>query len=73
MVMMDTASDEYIKLVGKIRQKSAEKAFISSTSSLSLKLGDKVLVYRENKGRWEPKTFVSRDENAIIVMDKSGE
>ncbi len=46
MMMMDTATDEHVKLIGKIRLKTVEKAFIPSTPSPSLKFGDRVLVYR---------------------------
>ena len=73
MMMMDTATDEHVKLIGKIRLKTVEKAFIPSTPSPSLKFGDRVLVYRWTTVRWEPKAFVSRDETTIIVMDKSEE
>ena len=56
-----------------MRLKAAEKAFVPSTPPLSLQFGDEMLVYRETEGIWEPRTFVSRDDNMIFVMEPGEE
>jgi len=72
MMMITTAREEYLKIVGNIRLKTAEKAFIPKTLPLSVETGDKVLVYREKSGKWEPRFFVSRDENVIYIREPDG-
>eukprot|EP00171_Calliarthron_tuberculosum_P006096 IDg6096t1 len=69
MKMMETAREEYLQIVAKIRMKQAEKAFIPKTPSTSLRYGDNVLVYREESDRWEPRMFISRNENVIQVLE----
>lgn len=72
MMMMEKAREEYMKIVGSMRLKQAEKAFIPTTPPTTLTYGDKVLVYRETTGRWEPRNFVSRNENTILVYEPDG-
>ena len=48
--MMETAGEEYINIIMKRRLETSEKAFVPSTPPLSLKFGDKILVYRETSG-----------------------
>ena len=73
MMMLETAREEYIDLVAKIRLKQSEKAFIPSRPPITLQYGDKVLVYRESGKRWEPRMFVSRNENTILVAEPNGD
>ena len=47
MMMLETALEEYINLVAKLKPRQSEKAFIPSRPLVTLKYGDKVLVYRE--------------------------
>ena len=73
MMMLETAREEYINLVAKIRLKQSEKAFIPSRPPPTLEYGDKVLVYREAVKRWEPRKFVSRNENHVIISEPNGD
>ncbi len=51
-----------------MKLKAVQKALVPSTPSLPLKFGDRILVYGETTGRWEPRTFVSRNEHNINVL-----
>lgn len=73
MMLMEKAREEYMKIIAEMRLKTAEKAFIPKSPSLELKYGDKVLVYRDTTRRWEPRTFVSRNENSILVIEPNGD
>ena len=73
MMMLETAREEYINLVAKIKLKQSEKAFIPSRPPVTLQYGDKVLVYRESGKRWEPRMFVSRNESTILVAEPNGD
>ena len=72
MMMMETAREESTKIIGEIRLRAAEKAFVSSTPPLSVQYGDKILVYRDTSVHWGPRTFVSRNDDTILVMEPNG-
>lgn len=73
MMMMETAREQYMKIVGQIRLKQAERAFIPWTPSPTLFFGDKVLVYHEKTGRWELRTFISGNESIILIREPDGD
>lgn len=72
MMLMENAREEYMKIVAEMRLKRAAKAFVHKTLSVELKYGDKVLVYRDTTRRWESRTFVSRNDHSIIVIEPNG-
>ena len=73
MKILETAREKYISLVAKMRLRQAEKAFVPRTPPTTLKFGDRILVYRETTGRWEPRKFVSRNDQEILVEEPNGE
>ena len=73
MMMLETTREEYINLMAKIRLRQSEKAFVPSRPPLSLKYGDKVLVFRETVKRWKPRKFVSGNENIILIAEAYGD
>lgn len=72
MIAVEQTCEEYIKIVTKLRLKTAEKTFVPKSPPLSLKYNDKVLVYRNTTGRWEHRTFVARDESTITLIEPDG-
>ena len=73
VMIIETARDGYTKLVGNMRLKTGQKAFIPKSTPNSLGHGDKILVYRDTSERWEPRTFISRNENTILVLEPGGD
>ncbi len=71
--MMEKAREEYMKIVGTMRLKTAKKAFVPRSPPTTLLYGDKVLVYRDTIGWLEPRSFVSRKDHTILVIESSGE
>ena len=72
-MMTETAREEYVKAIRRIRLKQAERAFVLRSLSTDVQYGDEVLVYRATTGRWEPRAFVSRNVHHIFVLEPSGE
>ncbi len=73
MVMIEKAGEEYVKIVGTMRLKTAEKAFFPRSPPTTLQYGDKGLVYTDTTGRWEPRLFVSRNDHTTLVIELSRE
>ncbi len=71
--MMQTAREQYISVVAEMRLRQAEKACTPRAPPTSLQFGDKVLVYHESSRRWEPRIFISRNENSILVQEPETE
>lgn len=72
LMMIEKAREEYLKIISTMRLKQAEKGFVPKRPSLELQHGDKVLVYRDTSGRWEPRTFLNRTEHVINVYEPNG-
>lgn len=73
LLMMEKAKEEYLEIVGNIRLRQAEKAFVPGAPPTTLEYGDKVLLYGDTTSRWEPSLFVSRNKDKILVMEANGE
>ncbi len=56
-----------------MRLKTAEKAFVPRSPPTTLQYGDKVHVYQDTSGQWEPRSFVSRNDHEILVIEPNGE
>lgn len=70
--MLQTARNEYISIVARLRLKQSEKAFIPPVPPSTLQFGEKVLVYSDTTARWEPRTFISRNEPTVLVKEPNG-
>ncbi len=50
-MMIETACEEYLEVIGEIHLKQAERAFIPSFLPTDIQYRDKFLVHRETSGR----------------------
>ncbi len=69
MLMMEKAREEYIKIVGTMRLKTA---FVPRSLTTTLQYGEKTLAFRDTTGRWEPCPFLSRNDHVILVNEPNG-
>lgn len=69
LIMIEIARKEYMKLVGKMELKQAKKYFVPRTPPTTFNCGDKDLVYGVPTAKCKPRTFISRDDNVILVQE----